>query len=157
MKKTILLLILSSILASSLFSCSPSVDKTPLPTTDITADPPTKAPIAPASTVFENTYEMISQEEAKELMDSQEDYIILDVRTKQEYDMGHIKNAILIPDYEITARAEKELPDKNALILVYCRSGNRSKTASQALADLGYTNIKEFGGIITWQYGTVTD
>ncbi len=100
-------------------------------------------------------YEQISQEEAKRLIDTESDYVIIDARTQEEYDAGHIEGAILIPEYEIADRAEKELTDKSQLILVYCRSGRRSKIASQALADLGYTNVKEFGGIITWEYETV--
>lgn len=88
-------------------------------------------------------------------MDTEKDYIILDSRTQEEFDEGHIEGAILIPEYEIAARAEKELPNKNQLILVYCRSGRRSKIAAQALADSGYTNVKEFGGIIDWPYETV--
>lgn len=101
------------------------------------------------------TYEQISAEQAKNLMDTESDYIILDTRTEEEFAEAHIENAILIPHYEIAQRAEKELPDKDQLILVYCRSGNRSKQASQVLADLGYTNVKEFGGIIDWEYGIV--
>lgn len=101
------------------------------------------------------SYEQISQEEAKRIMDTESGYVIIDARTQEEYDSGHINGAILIPEYEIADRAEKELPDKSQLILVYCRSGRRSKIASQALADLGYTNVKEFGGIITWEYETV--
>ena len=100
-------------------------------------------------------YEQISGEQAKSLMDSEKDYIIIDARTEEEFNEGHIEGAILIPEYEIGERAEKELPDKDQLILVYCRSGRRSKIASQALADLGYTNVKEFGGIIDWQYEIV--
>ena len=99
------------------------------------------------------TYEQIGGAEAKELMDSESGYIIIDARTQEEYDEGHIPGAILIPEYEIADRAEKELPDKDQLILVYCRSGRRSKIAAQSLADMGYTNVKEFGGIIDWQYG----
>ena len=100
----------------------------------------------------ENQYETITQEKAKEIMDSGQKYTLLDVRTQQEYDEKHIAGAYHIPDYEIESRAEKELPDKGALILVYCRSGSRSKKASEKLADLGYTNIKDFGGINTWRY-----
>ncbi|MBQ8215682.1 MAG: rhodanese-like domain-containing protein [Clostridia bacterium] len=81
--------------------------------------------------------------------------IVLDVREQSEYDEGHIENAVLLPYTEIDRRAEQVLPDKDALILVYCRSGRRSKIGAQSLADLGYTNVKEFGGIIDWQYGTV--
>lgn len=97
-------------------------------------------------------YVSISAEEAKQLMDIQQNYVILDVRTEEEYNDSHIPGAILIPDYEIEKRAGKELPDKEQLILVYCRSGRRSKLASQTLAELGYSNIKEFGGIIDWPY-----
>lgn len=101
------------------------------------------------------SYEQISQDEAKNIMDTESGYIIIDARTQEEFDEGHIKGAILMPEYEVADRAEKELTDKNQLILVYCRSGRRSKIASQALANLGYTNVKEFGGIITWEYETV--
>lgn len=102
-----------------------------------------------------NEYEQITAEKAKELMDSETGYVIIDARTEEEYAEGHIEGAILIPEYEIAQRAESELPDKNRLILVYCRSGRRSKIASKALADLGYTNVKEFGGIIDWPYDVV--
>ena len=100
-------------------------------------------------------YEQITAEQAKDLMDTQTDYIIIDARTEEEFSAGHIEGAILIPEYEITAWAPKELPDKEQLILVYCRSGRRSKIASDALVELGYTNVKEFGGIIDWPYETV--
>ena len=102
-----------------------------------------------------NSYEQITQQEAKTIMDTESDYIIIDARTDEEFAKGHIKNAILIPEYEIAQRAEKELPDKEQLILVYCRSGRRSKIASEELVKLGYTNVKEFGGIIDWPYEVV--
>ena len=101
------------------------------------------------------TYDQISGAEAKALMDSESGYIIIDARTQSEYDGGHIPGAILIPEYEIADRAEKELPDKDQLILVYCRSGRRSKIAAEELVKLGYTNVKEFGGIIDWEYEIV--
>ena len=101
------------------------------------------------------TYDQISGAEAKALMDSESGYIIIDARTQEEYDQGHIPGAILIPEYEIADRAEKELPDKDKLILVYCRSGRRSKIAAEELVKLGYTNVKEFGGIIDWKYEIV--
>lgn len=101
------------------------------------------------------SYEQITAKQAKEIMDTEQDYIIIDARTEEEFAEGHIENAILIPEYEIAARAEKELPEKEALILVYCRSGRRSKIASEELVKLGYKNVKEFGGIITWPYETV--
>ena len=97
-------------------------------------------------------YKQISQEEAKRIMDSEEEHIILDVREQEEFDEGHIPGAILIPYTEIENKAEEILTDKNAQILVYCRSGRRSKIASESLAKLGYTNIKEFGGIIDWKW-----
>ena len=100
----------------------------------------------------EAVYVNITAEEAKQIMDTGEGYLILDVRTQAEYDAGHIPGAVLIPNTEIETRAEEELPDKEQLILVYCRSGNRSKKAAEILVQLGYTNIKEFGGIIDWPY-----
>lgn len=84
-------------------------------------------------------------------MENESGYIILDVRTEQEYESGHIPNAICIPNESIGDSAPKQLPDKSQLILIYCRSGRRSKQAAQKFADMGYTNIREFGGINTWQ------
>ena len=97
-------------------------------------------------------YVNITAEEAKQIMDNEEGYIILDVRTQEEYDEGHIPGAIVISHEEIAEKAEEVLTDKDQLILVYCRSGRRSKIAAEALVELGYTNIKEFGGIIDWPY-----
>ena len=97
-------------------------------------------------------YEQITPQQAKEIMDSGEAYILLDVREQNEFDEGHIPGAILIPYTEIDAKAEEKLPQKDALILVYCRSGRRSKIAAESLANLGYTNVKEFGGINDWPY-----
>ena len=99
-------------------------------------------------------YVNITAEEAKQIMDSEEGYIILDVRTQEEYDEGHIPGAIVISHEEIEEKAEDVLTDKDPLILVYCRSGRRSKIAAEALVELGYTNIMEFGGIIDWPYET---
>ena len=95
-------------------------------------------------------YVNITAEEAKQIMDTEEGYIILDARTQEEYDEGHIPGAIVISHEEITEKAEEVLTDKDQLILVYCRSGRRSKIAAEALVELGYTNIKEFGGISDW-------
>lgn len=97
-------------------------------------------------------YEEIFSKRAYFYMQQVKDCIILDVRTREEYDEQHIKGAICIPNEEIEDTEPKELPDKDQLILVYCRSGNRSKQASKKLAQMGYTNIKEFGGIIDWEY-----
>ena len=102
-------------------------------------------------------YEQITPERARELMDSESGYVILDVRTEEEYAAGHIPGAILIPDNEIEEGAKEKLRDKKQLILVYCRSARRSKLASEKLAELGYGNVKEFGGIIDWKYEVVTD
>ena len=99
-------------------------------------------------------YVNITAEEAKQIMDSEEGYIILDVRTQEEYEQGHIPGAIVISHEEIAEKAEEVLTDKDQLILVYCRSGRRSKLAAETLMELGYTNIKEFGGIIDWPYDT---
>lgn len=102
----------------------------------------------------DNAYRQISQEEAKAMMDAQE-VILLDVREQDEYDSSHIPGAILLPVGTIDENtAAAVIPEKDAAVLVYCRSGNRSKTAAEALAVLGYTNIYEFGGINTWPYET---
>ena len=99
-------------------------------------------------------YQQITQEEAKEMMDTQE-VIILDVREQDEYDSGHIPGAVLLPVGTIDKEtAAAVIPEEDSIVLVYCRSGNRSKTASFTLAELGYTNIYEFGGINTWPYET---
>lgn len=102
----------------------------------------------------DGSYQQITQEEAKEMMDSQE-VIILDVREQDEYDSGRIPGAVLLPVGTIDEDTAAEvIPGKDSTVLVYCRSGNRSKTASSTLAELGYTNIYEFGGINTWPYET---
>ena len=106
---------------------------------------------APAKT----DYRQISMTEAVSMMEKEKDYIILDVRTEEEYADEHIPGAICIPNEIIGSEEMEELPDKNQLILVYCRSGNRSKQASQKLADMGYTNVVEFGGIIDWPGETI--
>lgn len=100
----------------------------------------------------DGSYEQITQEAAKEMMDTQE-VIVLDVREQSEYDSGHITGAVLLPVGSIDEEtAAAVIPEKDSTVLVYCRSGNRSKTASSTLAGLGYTNIYEFGGINTWPY-----
>ena len=100
----------------------------------------------------ENSYQQITQEAAKEMMDTQE-VVLLDVREQHEYDSGHIPGAVLLPVGTIAEDTAAAVIDElDTAVLVYCRSGNRSKTASQALADLGYTNVYEFGGINDWPY-----
>ena len=102
------------------------------------------------------TYRQVSPEEAAAMMEGEEKYIILDVRTQEEYETAHIPGAICIPNETIGTDDITELPDKDQLILVYCRSGNRSKQASEKLAKQGYTNIVEFGGINSWTGETVS-
>ena len=104
-----------------------------------------------------NTYNQISQDTAKEMMAKDDGHVIVDVRRQDEYVSGHIPGAICIPNVSIGNEKPAELPDLDQIILVYCRSGRRSKEASQKLADLGYTNIYEFGGIMRWTGETVTD
>ena len=104
-----------------------------------------------------NSYTQISQEQAKEMITRDDEHIIVDVRRQDEYDAGHIPGAILIPNENIGTEHPEELPDLNQIILIYCRSGNRSKQAAQKLFDMGYTNIYEFGGIIDWTGEIVTE
>ena len=101
-------------------------------------------------------YRQVSAADAAALMESESDYIILDVRTQAEYDQAHIPGAICIPNETIGTEDIPALPDKDQLILVYCRSGNRSRQAAQKLAELGYTNLVEFGGILSWPGETVS-
>ena len=96
------------------------------------------------------SYTMISQDEAREMMEKQDGHIIIDVRRQDEFETGHIPGAVCIPNESIGTEQPEELPDLDQIILVYCRSGNRSKQAAQKLFDMGYTNVYEFGGIIDW-------
>ena len=105
-------------------------------------------------TPAENSYTQITPQQAKQIMDTEQNYVILDTRTPEEYAQGHIPGAIVISHEEILQQAEAVLPDKDQLILVYCRSGRRSKLAAADLVSLGYTNVKEFGGILDWPYET---
>lgn len=100
-------------------------------------------------------YQIITANEAYNIIESEEDFIILDVRTESEYASGHIKDSILLPYDEISIKAETVLPNKNKKILIYCRSGNRSSIAAKELSELGYTDIIDFGGIISWNYELV--
>ena len=101
------------------------------------------------------SYEQISSEEAKAILDSEVSCVLLDVREQDEFDAGHIPGSILIPYTQIPELASLFLPDKTETILVYCRSGRRSKIAAQTLVDLGYCHVLEFGGILDWPYETV--
>lgn len=112
---------------------------------------------APANTDTTEGYQVITAEQAKQRMDTETDITIVDVREPAEYTAGHIQNAILLPVGDIAAKAATVLPDKNAKLLLYCRSGRRSRLAAQTLVALGYKNVQDFGGIIDWPYGTVTN
>ena len=109
---------------------------------------------APAEQSNEISHTRISAEQAYVIMAESNDFVLLDVRTHAEFQAEQIGGAILIPYDEIAARAADELPDKNAVILIYCRTGRRSDIAAQALAKLGYTSIYDFGGIVDWSFGT---
>lgn len=112
---------------------------------------------SPSDTKEENTaYHKVTPEEAKEMMDN-ETVTIVDVRTAEEYAEGHVPGAILVDNNTIGKDQPKELPDKDAKLLIYCRSGKRSKAASDKLVEMGYQNVYDFGGIIDWPYDTVTE
>lgn len=103
--------------------------------------------------IAQEKVEVLTPTQAKEIMDSGNRYVLLDVRTEEEYrDNGHIKGAILIPDFELKETVEGVITDKNELILVYCRSGRRSNASAKVLLSMGYTNVKDIGGIINWPY-----
>ena len=132
---------LAAVLALLLVSCGGTKDK-PVPTEE---DAPSKA-----------AYLKISAEEAYEMMASQEG-VVVDVRTREEYDGGHIENAVLVPNESIGSEMPEALPDKEATLLIYCRSGRRSKEAAQKLLSLGYQNVYDFGGVIDWPYELVKE
>lgn len=119
-------------------------------TSDVSLKGSTDESTGDSSMSSDHTYRQITQEEAARMMETESGYIILDVRTQQEYDEGHIPQAVCIPNETIESDDIPGLPDKSQMIFVYCRSGRRSKEAAEKLASLGYTNIIEFGGIITW-------
>lgn len=100
--------------------------------------------------------EKISQDYAKRIIDSDIEFVLLDVRSQEEYDEKHLKDSLLIPDNELQERVEKEIPNKDELILIYCRSGNRSGSSTKVLSSMGYTNVKDFGGLNSWQYEVET-
>ena len=112
---------------------------------------------AESDSEFKGIYTEITQEEAKEMMKKDDGHLIVDVRRQDEYDEGHIPDAVCIPNESIGTEQPEKLPDKEQILLIYCRSGRRSKQAAQKLADIGYTNIYEFGGIIDWTGEIVTD
>ena len=139
MRQILLFAALAAVLALLLVSCGGTKDK---PTEE---DAPGKA-----------AYHKISAEEAYEMMASQE-VVVVDVRTREEYDGGHIENAVLVPNESIGSEMPEALPDKEATLLVYCRSGRRSKDAAQKLLALGYQSVYDFGGVIDWPYELVKE
>ena len=141
MRQILLFAALAAVLALLLVSCGGTKDK-PVPTEE---DAPSKA-----------AYHKISAEEAYEMMASQEG-VVVDVRTREEYDGGHIENAVLVPNESIGSEMPEALPDKEATLLIYCRSGRRSKEAAQKLLSLGYQNVYDFGGVIDWPYELVKE
>lgn len=171
MKKTVVVLMLLA-LALMLSACAPR-EEAPMPTAAATLAPeatvePSAAPEAqpeaapqaeqsPEAPAGKAEYHKITAAEAKARMDSGAELIILDVRTAEEYAEGHIAGAVLLPVDSINADVSELLSDKNAEILVYCRSGNRSRAAANLLVELGYTKVYDFGGLRGWTYGTVTD
>lgn len=121
------------------------------------AAPAASAPPEATVTAATAQYRKITAEEAKARMDSGDEILVLDVRTQEEYDAGHIAGAVLLPNETIVDTMPDSLPDLNAEILIYCRSGNRSAQAAKKLAAMGYTNVYDFGGILDWPYDVVTD
>ena len=112
---------------------------------------------SPASGTGSRTYRQITMQEAAQLMKTEQNYILLDVRSDMEYSAGHIPGAVLLPNETIGSDPIPQLPAQNQLIMVYCRSGNRSKQAAEKLVRLGYTNVVEIGGIHSWEGDIVTE
>jgi len=143
MIKNVLLISMVFLLTMGIMGCSNSQEEDP----DMTATESNSDETKETETAAVNT---ISAEKAMEMMASGEAYTLIDVRTQSEYDEGHIEGALLLPSDQLEALAAEQLKDKDAVILVYCRSGNRSASASKLLVELGYTNVYDFGGIIDW-------
>lgn len=116
-----------------------------------------KAPEGSGEAGAQSAYHKITAEEAKKMMDEREDEIVLDVRTREEYEQGHIAGAVLLPNETIGEEMPEELPDQDQVILVYCRTGVRSGQASRKLVSLGYTGVYDMGGIRDWPYETVSE
>ena len=142
MRQILLFAALAAVLALLLVSCGGTKDK-PVPTEE---DAPSKA-----------AYHKISAEEAYDEMMASQEVVVVDVRTREEYDGGHIENAVLVPNESIGSEMPEALPDKEATLLVYCRSGRRSKDAAEKLLALGYQNVYDFGGVIDWPYELVKE
>ena len=146
MIKNLLLIIMVLLLTMGIMGCSNNQDDD----VDLTE---TEAVTADTDTTETSTTAMVNTidaEKAMEMMASGDPYTLVDVRTQAEFDDGHIEGALLLPNDQLETLAEEQLPDKDAVILVYCRSGNRSAAASELLIELGYTNVYDFGGIMDW-------
>ena len=163
MRKNAFLVAVLAVLTAFCASCAPFGDGGKTGNNTATGEPFTSMPSATGSQAStpepapKGSYTQISQEEAKEMMAREDGHIILDVRRFDELDEGHIPGAVCVPNESIGGAMPKELPDLEQIILVYRRSGRRSKEASQKLADLGYVNVYEFGGIIDWTGEVVKD
>ena len=149
--KRIACLILTGVLLTSV-GCSSTANKVESTKVESTASSESQKDTAKKSDAAkkEGGYTHIDMETAKKMMANDDGHVIVDVRSQEEYNEGHIPGAIVIPNESIGTEQPKELPDLEQVILVYCRSGNRSRQASQKLADMGYTNVYEFGGIKDW-------
>jgi len=149
--KRIACLILTGVLLTSV-GCSSTANKVESKKVESTASSESQKDTAKKSDAAkkEGGYTHIDMETAKQMMANDDGHVIVDVRSQEEYNEGHIPGAIVIPNESIGTEQPKELPDLEQVILVYCRSGNRSRQASQKLADMGYTNVYEFGGIKDW-------
>ncbi|MCL2662223.1 MAG: rhodanese-like domain-containing protein [Oscillospiraceae bacterium] len=145
MKKLILVILFFPLLLVACNNDSAQEEQSPSPTPEPT----------PVNGSGETVYRRISAGDAHQMMQDTSEYILLDVRRIDEFNAEHIEGAILIPYDEIGNRAADELPDKNALILIYCRSGRRSELAARELIGMGYTNVYDFGGILDWPYDTI--
>ena len=150
MKKALLAVLFTLLILTLLTACS-SADQADRPAAEESESANSAVAV---EAVAEAEYIKLTAAEAKAMIDN-EDLIILDVRTEEEFRQGYIDGAILIPDYELERLAAEKLPDKNATILIYCRSGNRSRIASHLLIKMGYQNVYDFGGILDWHYGIV--
>lgn len=140
MKKILLIVTLALLMMLFAAACEPDQEAGPI--------------LSEEKEFEEAEYIKLAPEEAKEMMDTM-DVIVVDVRTEEEFIQGHIEGAVLIPDYDLDKLAAEMLPDKEATILLYCRSGNRSKLASHLLIGMGYQNVYDFGGILDWRFGEV--
>ena len=159
MKKAILLLLTALMLLSA--GCASNetdaAETTPAPETSRTLETPAVThQISDEGGMMKLPYQQISQATARMMMKADDGHVIVDVRRQEDYDEGHIPGAILIPNESIDTEMPEELPDIYQIIMIYCRSGRRSKEAAQKLADMGYVNIYEFGGIIDREYDIVT-